>query len=101
MTPTEQTRFRLGDDVTFQSMGPGEDTVLLSLSSGYLYTCNETTEAFLGAIDGRRTMGEIVDELADQYEVPREQLHADLAALADELLREKLIAEVPPGEGQG
>ena len=101
MTPTEQTRFRLGDDVTFQSMGPGEDTVLLSLSSGYLYTCNETTEAFLRAIDGRRTMGEIVDELADQYEVQREQLHADLTALADELLREKLIAEAPSAEGQG
>ncbi len=96
--PTEQTCFRLSEDVTFQSMGPGEDTVLLSLNSGYLYTCNETTGAFLGAIDGGRTMGEIVDELIEQYDVPREQLHADLTALANELLREKLIAVVAPGE---
>lgn len=68
-----------------------EETVMLSLSSGYLYTCNETTRSFIGALDGERTFGEVVDLLTDQYDVPREQFLSDLETILEELLREKLI----------
>ncbi len=87
-------RLALSDDVAHQSLGEGQDTVVLSLKSGYLYTCNETAERFLRALDGRRTLGEAVDLLEAEYDVPRERLAADLAALAEELLAEKLIAVV-------
>ena len=43
---TGQTILRLADDVTFQSLGDGQETVILSLETGTLYTCNETTETF-------------------------------------------------------
>ena len=93
----ESVRLALSDDVAHQSLGEGQDTVVLSLKSGYLYTCNETTQSFLKALDGRRTLGEAVDLLEAEYDVPREKLGADLAAMAEELLAEKLITIVEEG----
>jgi pyrroloquinoline quinone biosynthesis protein D len=82
---------RLAEDVTYQSLGEGEDTVILSLGSGELYTCNETTTAFLAEVDGSRTLAQIIAVLAEQYEAPEEQLRADFSALADELADEGII----------
>jgi hypothetical protein len=87
----ESTRLALSDDVAHQSLGEGHDAVVLSLASGYLYTCNETTRRFLEALDGQRTLGEVVDLLEAEYDVPRETLAADLAAMAERLLEEKLV----------
>jgi pyrroloquinoline quinone biosynthesis protein D len=86
-----EARLRLADDVTHQSLGEGNDTVILSLKSGYLYTCNETAAAFLGALDGERTLNDVIDLLEEEFEAPRGQMAGDFAALADELVREKLI----------
>ena len=88
---SENARFRLSEDVTYQSMGGDEETVMLSLSSGYLYTCNETTESFIRALDGERTFAEVIDLLRTQYDLPRQQLLSDLQPILEELLREKLI----------
>ena len=93
----ESVRLALSDDVAHQSLGDDQDTVVLSLKSGYLYTCNETTERFLKALDGRRTLGEVVALLEAEYDVARETLAADLSALAEELLAEKLIVAVGKG----
>ena len=91
---TMDTRLRLAEDVTFQSVGSGEnETVVLSLESGVFYTCNETTAAFLKAADGK-PLGQIVEVLQGQFDVSREKLEADLMELADRLLREKLIVAV-------
>ncbi len=85
----------MADGVTSETLGPGQDTVILCLRSGYLYTCNQTTAAFLKALDGRRTFEQVVDLLFEQFDVPREALRGDLAALARRLLAEKLILETP------
>jgi len=97
---SEQTRLRLADEVAHQSIGEGEDAVILSFDSGYLYTCNETTKEFLSALDGKRTLGQIIDLLAKEYDVPREKLSADMTALAEKLIKEKLVVvqEKPAGE---
>jgi hypothetical protein len=92
-TPLLNLRLKLADDVTYQSLGPGSDTVVLSLYSGYLYTCNETSAAFLQALDGRRTLAEVIETLWEEYEVPREDLTRDMTALAGKLLAEKLLVE--------
>jgi len=80
-------------DVTYQSLGSDQPTVVLSLRSGYLYTCNETTAAFLDAVRAGRTFGEAVDCIMEQFEVSREELWADLEPLVEELIREGLIVE--------
>lgn len=88
---TEQTRLRMAEDVSHQSLGPDQETVILSLGSGYLYTCNETTAEFLSAVDGRRTLGEVVDCLLQKYDVARERLAADVLAMAEKLVEEGLL----------
>jgi pyrroloquinoline quinone biosynthesis protein D len=95
----ETTRLAVSDDVAHQSLGEGEETVVLSLRSGYLYTCNETTQRFLTALDGQRTLGEVVDVLAQEYEVDRATLTADLAAMAERLLAEGLVVVEEEVEG--
>ncbi len=85
------SRLTLAEDVSYQSLGPDEDTVVLSLSTGYLYTCNETARAFLKAVDGRRTFNQIVDALEEEFEVERERLRSDMSELASELIREGLL----------
>jgi pyrroloquinoline quinone biosynthesis protein D len=92
---SHHARLRLADDVTFQSLGPGEETVVLSLNSGYLYTCNETTAAFLRGLDGRRPLAAVIDSLFDEFQVSRETLSRDMTELAAKLLEEKLIVEEP------
>ena len=88
---TDETCLRLADDVTHQSMGPGEDSVMLSLNSGYLYTCNETALAFFSALDGKRSFREVIDLLAQEFDVPREKLKDDMANLADKVIAEGLV----------
>jgi hypothetical protein len=93
---SERTRLRLAQDVTYQSLGPGEQTVLLSLTTGYLYTCNETATALLDALDGKRPFGQVLDCLLEQFDVAREDLRADMESLVEDLMGEGLIVE----EGQ-
>jgi len=88
-------RLKLADDVTFQSLGPGEETVVLSLNSGYLYTCNETAAAFLRGLDGQQPLATVIDRLRDEFEVSPEVLSRDMTELAVKLLEEELIVEEP------
>lgn len=88
---TDHCRLQLPSDLAHQSMGPCEDTVILSFNSGTLYTCNETTAAFLSAVDGRRTFGQILDRLEHTYDVPREKLHTDMTALVKHMVEEELL----------
>ena len=84
---------RLAEDVTFQSVGGSEDdTVVLSLKSGYLYTCNGVTASVLTALKGRSaSLAALTDRLIEEYDVDRPQLEADLAELAEQLIDEELI----------
>lgn len=74
---------------SFQSVGDG--AVVLLADSGQLYSCNDTSEAFLRHVDGKRPLSEIVDLMAQEYEVDREVLEADLAELAENLKQEGVI----------
>jgi pyrroloquinoline quinone biosynthesis protein D len=83
--------FSLSPKVSFQALGQGEGAVVLTLESGQLYTCNDTTTAFLSALDGKRTFDTVTGVLEDEFEVDREELRADLTALATHLLDEGVI----------
>jgi len=87
----ETTLLRRADDVTYQSFGPGEDTVILCLRTGQLHTCNETTRAFLDSLDKPHTLGESLNRLDGQYVVSREKLRTDLIRLAEQLVREGIV----------
>jgi len=88
----DETILTISENVSYQSMGEGEDTVLLSLTSGRLYTCNQTTTDLLNAIDGKRNFGQIVELVAEQYDVEIGRLRNDLANMAERLESEGLLA---------
>jgi hypothetical protein len=81
--------FAFSPVASFQSVGDG--AVVLLADSGQLYSCNDTSEAFLRHIDGKRSLGEIIDLLAEEYEVERVVLEADFAELAESLKQEGVI----------
>ena len=90
----ERAVYRLAEDVTYQSMGEDEDTVILSLSTGALFTCNITTAALLEALDGVRPFGAIVDAVAEQFDVARDRLAADLAGIIEQMIERELMVRV-------
>jgi len=85
------TIYRLASDVTWQDMGEDQPAVILYISTGQLFTCNRTTRMFLEALDGRKTLTDVVDTLYEQFDVERSRLESDLKALAEHLLEARLI----------
>lgn len=81
---------RLADDASVQHVGDG--AVVLLARSGQLYTCNDTTEAFLDKVDGARSLDQIVGLLSQEFEVDKDTLDQDMAALAKELVAEGILA---------
>ena len=81
--------YSLSPVASFQSVGDG--AVVLLADSGQLYSCNDTSEAFLRHVDGKRSLGDSVDLMAQEYEVDRDMLEADLAELAVSLQQEGVI----------
>lgn len=90
----DKTVLQRSQQMNFQSLGEGQPTVIVSLASGYLYTGNQTTHSFLQAIDGKKSFGQILEELTAEYTVSLEKLRADMSALAEKLIQEKLLSIV-------
>lgn len=82
---SDEKVFSISDTVSFQPLGKGEGAVVLLISSGDIFTCNDTTSAFLSSVDGQRTFATAVQQLADRFEVERPVLRADLEKLAVDL----------------
>ena len=86
-----ETVLRMADDASVQHVGDG--AVVLLARSGQLYTCNDTTEAFLKKVDGARSLDRIIDLLSDEFEVDKATLGQDMAELAAELVAEGILAD--------
>ncbi|PBC09865.1 PqqD family protein [Mesorhizobium sp. WSM3859] len=86
-----ETVLRMVDDASVQHVGDG--AVVLLARSGQLYTCNDTTEAFLDKVDGARSLNQIIDLLSDEFEVDKATLDQDMAELAAELVAEGILAD--------
>ena len=84
VTIMDETRLGIHPSICIQEMGPHEKAVVLSLETGDLYTCNETTCDFLRLIEQTTpTFRHIVDALLDRYEVRMcKELTADLREVA-------------------
>ncbi|MDX6806953.1 PqqD family protein [Terrihabitans rhizophilus] len=88
----EATVLKISAPASFQKLGDG--AVVLMADSGQLYTGNETTEAFLAAVDGKRTIGEIADRMMSEFDVQRDVLARDLIDLAGDLASEQIVEDV-------
>jgi hypothetical protein len=56
-----------------------------------LYTLNDTGKAIWDKLDGIRTLAQIANELADEYEAPVADIERDVAGLLGELARRKMV----------
>lgn len=90
------TVWALHENTSFQPLGDGEGGVLLDTNSGQLFTCNDTTTAFLSAVDGARDFAGILGELEKVFDVEAAVLRDDMAELANQLAAEGLIVRVEP-----
>jgi len=86
-------RIQLAPGVNFQSLGDGEDGVLLCLQSGYLFRCNHTAIAILDTLGERPTRDELLSRFAAHCRLPSEQVRDDLTRFIDDLAAENLIVK--------
>ena len=71
----------------------GTETIILTKSGEELHTLDETGTFVWSAIDGKRTLTQILDMICGEYEVVRERAQTDLLAFID-ALEEKEILKV-------
>jgi pyrroloquinoline quinone biosynthesis protein D len=81
--------YALSPIASFETVGDG--AVILLGDSGQLYSCNDTSEAFLRNVDGQRSIDEIARLMESEYEVALETLIGDLNELAAELESEGIV----------
>jgi pyrroloquinoline quinone biosynthesis protein D len=91
MAISDSQVFSLSDSVSFQPLGEGEGAVVLLIETGDIFTCNDTTSAFLRALDGNRTFESSCELLAGQFDVEPPVLRADLEKLATNLVERGII----------
>lgn len=90
----EETTLQLAPKASHQALAGGDQSVAMSMDSGYLFSCNKTARLFLEALSEPKTLGAVVDQLHERFEVERDVLKSDMLALADQLLEEGLIIRV-------
>jgi hypothetical protein len=61
-----------------------------------LLTLNETGKAIWQRLDGRRKLGEIVRELAEEFAASADEIERDVLGLVLELLRRGMITTIVP-----
>ena len=86
---TDAPVYALAEGVSFETVSDG--SVVLVFRSGQLYSCNETSTAFLVELDGERTLGQVAIAMAEQFEAAPEEILADIETIAAEMLSEGII----------
>lgn len=78
-----------------------DEIIIIPLTSGIgdvedeLYTLNETGRAIWNKLDGKKTVKEAVEELAHEFEAPFHEIERDVRGLLKELLKRRMVVEVP------
>lgn len=91
-------RYAPSDDVIARAI-EGE-LIIVPLSAGIgdmeddLFTLNETGRAIWSRLDGQKTLQEIAQDLAREFDAPADKISADVAGFTAELLRRRMIVDV-------
>ena len=56
-----------------------------------LFTLNPTARAIWERLDGKRSLEDVVEDLAKEYEGSREDIEKDVVGLIKELLKRKIV----------
>ena len=69
----------------------GTETIILTESGEQLHTLDQTGTYVWSQIDGKKTLGRILDGICDEYDVSRERAQADLLDFINALSEKKII----------
>jgi hypothetical protein len=92
---TKDSVYSISDDVVARETGG--DIVIVPLTAevagpeNVMFTLNRTGQAVWKRLDGRKTLGEISAELADEFHAPLETVERGVLKLATELATRKII----------
>jgi len=68
-----------------------EEIVLLDIEGGSYYSLNEVSAFVWKRIDGARSIGDLVDEVLEEYEAAREQVRDDVIRLIGDLSQKNIL----------
>jgi hypothetical protein len=90
--------YKLSEEVVARDI-QGE-LIIIPITSGVgnledeIFTLNETGRAIWDEMDGKKSIKDVVDELVQKFDGPREQVEKDVLGLNGELLKRKMIVQV-------
>ena len=67
------------------------ETIVLQLESGTYFSLNEVGVTVWNALDEARTVNDLKERVLAEYNVEDAQCSADIRALLEDLLKEKMI----------
>jgi coenzyme PQQ biosynthesis protein PqqD len=85
-----------GDVITRELEG---EFIIVSINSrdgkleDELFSLNDTGKAIWDLVDGKKTVAELVNDLAEEYEANPGDIELDVLKLLDELVRKNLLVE--------
>lgn len=76
----------------------GGEAFIMSLDTVRTFSLNETAARVWTLIDGTRTVGDIIDVIKDEYDVPSEVCESSINGIIEKLRGEHLIDFTEPHE---
>ena len=89
MTITSSTVLRRVEDVRFRAVD--DETVVIRQEAAEALVLNEVAGRLLEMIDGQHTVAALIQRLVDEYDVPVDELTADVQEYLEELLAGGLV----------
>jgi coenzyme PQQ biosynthesis protein PqqD len=93
------TVYAVSDDVVAREI-EGE-IIIVPLVAGIgdledaLFTLNETGKAIWDRLDGRRSLDDVIAELAAEYQAAPGEIENDVLGLVQELVKRRMLVAVP------
>lgn len=88
-------RYNVHDDVTFQKLD--DETVVVHLGTGRIHHTNPTGSRVWELLQEGRSLGEIIQTLASEFEASPADLERDVTDFLEVLEREKVVEYAGPG----
>ena len=69
----------------------GEETIVVNGTGDFLHTLNETGSFIWSLIDGKRSLGEILALMEEEYDLPDSGAEAELAEFVQGLAQREMV----------
>ncbi len=98
LTVSRDAVYKPSDDLVVREIDG--QTIIVPIGTGIgdledeLFALNDTARVVWTKLDGTHTLSSVVDELAQQYSAPADEIDADVVGLLEELLKRRMVVAV-------